>query len=44
MMMKLRTKADRYASAGTTDDSEQKDENLFIGQHSSKQHVVRIIY
>ena len=39
-MMKIRTKADRITSAETKVDSEQKDEDLFVCQHSSKPLVV----
>ena len=38
-MTKLRTKADSIPSAGTAADSEQKDEDLFVSQHSSKPNV-----
>jgi len=36
LKLKLRTKADRYSSAGTIADSEKKDEDLFVSRHSSK--------
>lgn len=39
-MMKIRTKADSVPSAGTKADNEQKDENIFVSQHSSKPNVV----
>jgi hypothetical protein len=39
-MMKLKQKLNRISSARTAADSEQKDEDLFVSQHSSKPHVV----
>ena len=32
-------KLNRYSSAGTKADSEQKEEDLFVSQHSSKPNV-----
>jgi len=40
LKLKLRTNADRYSSAGTTADSEPKDEDLFVSRHRSKPIVV----
>lgn len=40
-MMKISTKADRITPGETKVDSEQKDEELFVSQHSSKPHVAR---
>ena len=37
-------KADSNSSARTGADSEQKDEDIFVCQHSSKSHVVRSCY
>jgi hypothetical protein len=37
--MKIRTKADSILSAATAADCKQKDENLFVSQHSSKPFV-----
>jgi len=42
MNLKLTTKSQiEKRRAGTKADSEQKDEDLFVCQHSSKPHVVR---
>jgi len=37
-------KLNRIRSADTASDSEQKDEDLFVSQHSSKPHVIRNLY
>ena len=39
-MMKIRFLAWLFPSAGTKADSEQKDEDLFVCQHSGKPNVV----
>ena len=38
--MKLNSKS----QAGTKDDSEQKDEDMFVSQHNAKPNVVRLCY
>ena len=40
LMMKITTKAHLYFSDRTKADSEQKDEDLFVSEHSSKHDVV----
>jgi hypothetical protein len=37
-------KPTRITSAGTVADSEQKEEDLFVSQNSSKPHVMRLFY
>src|SRR5688572_26106263 len=39
LMMKLTTKVHLYSSARAKADSEQKDKNIFVSQHSSKPNV-----
>jgi hypothetical protein len=39
LKLKLRTNADRCSSAGTTADSEKKDEDIFVSRHGSKPYV-----